>query len=873
MMQLSQMMKKIAQIACAATLVLTSVARAQLPNEDYRGVAATGLNLRQLATAERILVIAAHPDDEDNQLLTALSIGRGADVAYLSLNRGEGGQNSIGGELGVSLGILRTEELLAARKLDRSGQFFTRAQDFGFSKTADETLRHWPRDSILGDVVSTIRRFRPDIIIAIFTGTPRDGHGHHQVSGILAREAFVAAGDPTRFPEQLRAGLEAYRPLKLFQATGYRQAAPTERIPTGELDPLLGRSISQIAAESRSRHRSQDQGQLQAQGPRFTSVRLLQSLVDVHGDSTLFAGMDTTLALRALHAQEKPDVVRLIQRYDSLIAAARAQLRAYNTSNTADMIAQAISTLTSAAPVIRDYNLGLDVAAERREAERALVQSSGIVVDAIADTEVLVPGTSFNLEVSVWNGGSVPVRVPGIAPLLPAGWQAQSTDSTTIDAVQAGALLTRHFRVTLPQGATLSQPYFVAKPQPGDYYAWPDTAAWAGLPFQPEPVRASATVNVRGLDVAVLVNATRRVVDPRSGELRRAPYVAPAFAMRPDPAISVVTLAALASGDRKPVNVSVEVVSNGAGGSVTVKPQLPAGWHATPEAANVVLAGPGDSRLARFAIELPRNAVAGKYDVLFVATDSAGRSYSLQQQLIDYPHITNRILFAPADMHISVLNARFARGMRVGYIIGTDEPVPSVLEQMGVAVDRLDENALANADLSKYDAVVVGSRAYEVRPDLRAHNARVLDYGRKGGNVVVMYQKYEFIQGKFFPYPMTIASPHDRITNENSPVRFVDSASVTLTRPNRITQEDFKGWVQERTLYMPHTWSPEYKPVLEMNDPDEAPQQGAILTAPLGSGHYTYTGIAFIREVPAGVPGALRLFINLLSQGVKDVAF
>ena len=860
-------------MAFALSACLASAAFAQRPNEDYRGVMATGLALRKLATTERVLVIAAHPDDEDNQLLTALSVGRGADVAYLALNRGEGGQNSIGGELGPGLGILRTEELLAARRLDLSQQFFTRALDFGFSKTADETLHHWPHDSILGDVVSMVRRYRPDIIIAIFTGTPRDGHGHHQVSGILAREAFTAAADPARFPEQIRAGLRPHRTLKLFQATGYRQANPTERIPTGVLDPLLGRSIAQIAAESRSRHRSQDEGQLQTQGPRFTSVRLLQSLIDVHGDSTLFASMDSTLSLRAAAAHETPAVQRAVQSYDSLIAFARTHLNAYNTDNTADALANAVRELSGVSGAIADADLRFVVANELADARAALIRASGVLVDATTNTEVLVPGTTFDVDLSIWNGGHAPVDVGDLSPTLQPGWQATRIDSAGGSVAQPGTVYTRRYRISIPQDATLSQPYFLAKPEPGDYYAWPDNAPYAGMPFQPEPVRATASMTVGGDTVTSTVNATHRVLDPRSGELRRALRVAPAFALRAEPAISVVTLAALAAGDRRPVNVGVEVVSNTNGGTVTVAPQLPVGWHATPAQVVVTLTRTGDSRLARFAIEVPRTAAAGQYDVLFAATDSAGRTYSLQQNLIDYPHITNRVWFQPSDMRVTVLDARFARGMRVGYIIGTDDPVPDVLEQMGISVDRLDENALSNADLSKYDAVVVGSRAYEVRPDLAAHNARVLDYARRGGNLVVMYQKYEFTRGRFYPYPLTIANPHDRITDENAPVKFLDTTSVVLTRPNRITQSDFNNWVQERALYMPHTWSQEYSPLLEMNDPGEAPQQGAILTAPLGEGHYTYTGIPFFREVPAGVPGALRLFVNLLSQGVKDVTF
>lgn len=852
-------------------LALVSTAAAQQPNEDYRGVAATGISLRKLATTKRVLVIGAHPDDEDNQLMTYLSLRTGADVAYLSLTRGEGGQNSIGPELGPALGVLRTGELLAARSLDRGGQFFTRAFDFGFSKTAEETFQHWPRDSILADVVSMVRRYRPDVIIAIFAGTPRDGHGHHQVSGLLAREAFIASGDPNRFAEQIRAGLPPFRAAKLFQATGYRQADPTERFPTGELDPLFGRSYAQIAAASRSRHRSQDMGQALPLGPRMTSVRLLQSNVPIT-DSTLFSGLDTTLSMRARTAHEAPPVAAALLRYDSLIAVAESKLSAFSTSGVTIALAEAFRGLDAASRGIRSVGLRISAQNEMAMANIAFLQATGIIVDAVADQETIIPGSTVMMDVTVWNGGTAPARVIGLAPAVPAGWRIERTDSSS-DVVAPGTVTTRRFRVFVPDTAEISQPYYLTKPRPGDYYAWPSDLGVAGLPFQPGPLQATAIVDVLGTSAGLTIPATRRVVDPRQGELRRAVHVAPAYALRPDPVTAVITLASLATGAKRSVDVGVEVLSNGATGDVVVKPQLPPGWHATPDQQALHFSTAGEISAARFAIEPPRTVTEGRYDVRFVATDGSGRVYDQTQRAVDYPHITNRVLYEPALLHVSVLDVKLARGMRVGYIVGMDAAVPQVLEQLGLTVDRLDAAKLAGGELGKYDAIVIGSRAYEVRPDLVAHNARLLDYARKGGNLVTLYQQYEFIRGGFAPFALTLASPHDRITDENAKVRLLDTAAAALTRPNRIADRDFAGWVQERSLYMPHTWAPEYKPLLEMADPGEAPQQGAIITAPLGAGHYTYTGIAFFREIPAGVPGALRLFVNLLSLGVKDVAF
>lgn len=861
-------------LSVAALLaLLSSGAAAQRPINEYRGVAESGLQLRKLATTANVLVIGAHPDDEDTQLLSYLSLGHGAAVSYLSLTRGEGGQNSIGGELGPALGVLRTSELLAARDVDRSDQYFTRAYDFGFSKTAEETFMHWPRDSILKDVVAVVRRVRPDVIIAIFSGTARDGHGQHQVSGMLAREAFAAAADPNRFPEQLLAGLRPHRASKLVQATGYRQAEPTQRFNTGELDPLFGRSYAQLAAVSRSRHRSQDMGQAEALGPRVTSVRVIESHVPV-ADSTIFAGIDTLLSSRAAAARENASVRLVLERYDSAVARAKRGLNAYSSSAAADLIAPLYRELVGVIDGIRDVELR--VAVERKVAQLppAILQLSGIVIDAVADVERIVPGSINTVDVTAWSAEGA--NILKLEPLLPAGWNMERVDSaaqtdTAMHKLNAGEILTRRFRVSVPRDAIITQPYFLVRPRPGDYYAWPSDSV-AGLPFQHAPLRAVAVIGQRAATVEHVIPVTKRIVDPRQGELRRATHVAPAFAVRAEPPTLVITLASLASGSRKAIDAVAEVLSNGAGGTVTVSPQLPAGWSAAPAQVTIALSGRGQPAVARFAITPARSTDAGAYQIRFIATDSTGRAYDMTQRAVDYPHVTNRVLYEPALQQVTVLDAKFLRGVRVGYVIGVDPQVPQVLEQLGILVERLGPSALANAELGIYDAVVIGSRAYEVRPDLVANNSRVLDYGRKGGNVIVLYQQYEFIQGRFAPYELTLARPHTRITDENAPVTLLDSAAAIFTRPNRITARDFQNWVQERALYMPGSWAAEYKPMLEMSDSGEAPQRGAILVAPLGRGLYTYTGIAFFRQIPAGVPGALRLFINLLSQGIKDAA-
>lgn len=853
-------------LIAVALLSLTTSAAAQLPSEDYRGIAATGLALRELATTKRVLMIAAHPDDEDTQLLSVLGLGQGADVAYLSLTRGEGGQNSIGSELGPALGVLRTGELLAARQLDRAEQFFTRAYDFGYSKTAEETLRHWPRDEILSDVVAVVRRYRPDIIVAVFTGTPSDGHGHHQVSGMLAREAFAAAADSTRFPEQLRdPTLRPHQALKLFRSANFR-GTPTHRLPTGDLDALLGRSYSQVAAVSRSRHRSQDFGQAQTLGPRTTAVALEVSHVTADANGSMFAGIDTTLSASAVTAREAVNVIRALQRYDSLIASARERLSAYSSDAVASVLAVAVRELTDIRPAIRAEKLAFAVGKEHAAAQRALLQAAGVVIDAVSSTETIVPGTTLMLDVSVWNAGQRPVRIAGLSPAVHRGWRVERTDSAA-DSIAPATMVTWRYKIAVPTDAAISQPYFLDRPRSGDLYVWPAGQSVAGLPFEPAVVQVAAELEIGGTRARVRVGATRRIVDPRQGELRRAVHIAPAFTVRPAPTTTVIR-----GGTTQSIDARVEVASNGAGGRVVVRPKLPAGWSAVPAEATLALSDTEVFGVATFAITPPRGFTPGSYMIQFTATDAGGHGHDLTQRVIDYAHIVNRVMYEPAVLRVNALDVQLARGMRIGYIVGVDMDVPPVLEQLGISVDQLDAPALARRDLTNYDAVVIGSRAYEMRPDLRAHQARVLDYGRKGGNVLVLYQQYGFVRGNFAPHALTIERPHDRITDEQAPVRLLEADATMLTWPNRITGRDFEGWVQERALYMPRAWAPEYTALLEMQDPGEAPKQGAIISAPLGAGHYTYTGIAFFRQIPAGVPGALRLFVNLLSVGMKNAA-
>jgi LmbE family N-acetylglucosaminyl deacetylase len=855
-------------LAAAALLALPAAARAQAT--DYEGAAALGLSLRRLGTTGRVLMIGAHPDDEDTQLLSALALGHGADVAYLSLTRGDGGQNGIGPELGEALGLLRTEELLAARRVEGAAQFFTRAYDFGFSKNADEAFRHWPRDSLLRDVVGVIRRYRPDVVIAVFSGTPADGHGQHQVSAIVAREAFDAAGDAARFPDQVAAGLAPWKPARYYRTQRSSPAGATLRISLGDLDPLVGRSYYQLAMASRSRHRSQDQGRPEPAGPRWG---YLLRLVPAAGgpETSIFAGVDSSASLVA-HGAGLGDAERTLRDYEAVADRIRGLANPLAPDTLVPELARALALLRQADAQAARAGVGgrearFRIAGETEDVRAALTRAAGLRLDALAGSPRLVPGQGDSLEVMLWNGGSHAVTVTALAPVLPAGWSADAVDALPSAPLAPGALLTRRFRVRVPADAAPSEPYFRRAPRRGDLYTWlPGDSAVHGLPFEAPQLRAAATVSIAGADLPLQVEATYREVDPRQGELRRPVLVVPAVSLRMEPAARVLPLALA----RRPVTVRLHLSAEdprGIAGSLQLR--LPAGWRSEPGAIPVRFAAAGETRDAEFSVTAPAGLAPGDYRISAEVTTGDGRRFTRGFQMIDYPHVRPRPLYDSAVATVRAADVRVPAGLRVAYVTGAGEAGPGVLEQVGIHPDLLDAAALATGDLSRYDVIVTGSRAYEVRPDLRAHNDRLLEYVRGGGTLVVQYFKFDQVPGSFTPFPMTWARPADRVTDEASPVRITAPENAVLTTPNRITPADFEGWVQDRALYVPHTFDPAYASVLETADPGEAPLPGSLLVAKLGRGTYVYTGLAFFRQLPEGVPGAWRLFANLLALGAK----
>jgi LmbE family N-acetylglucosaminyl deacetylase len=855
-----------ALVAGLALLAMPIAGRAQLPATEYEGAQALGLELRRLGHTKRVLMIGAHPDDESTQILSTLALGQGVRVAYLSLTRGEGGQNGIGPDLGEGLGLLRSEELLSARRLDGADQFFTRAYDFGYSKSADEAFRHWPRDSVLADVVAVIRWFRPDVVVTIFSGTERDGHGQHEGAGILAREAYDAAGDPDRFPTQVGRGLKPHAPAKLLQASWRRDDNVIFRLETGQLDPLLGRSHFQVAMASRSRHRSQDMGQILAPGPRTSGFSAVRGGTAENGSTTLFSGIDTTLTQAAVSSGLRGSrAAPVLAQYERTIGEAVARFDGFRPAALVPSLTRALALLDRAqGDADRDEGeLPFELRQEREELEAAIWRAAGLRLDAVVDDELVVPGQSFELDASLWNGGEDAIQVTSLEPALPAGWTAEPRDPLP-GPIPAGAIATRRFLVRVAADAPPSEPYFNRVPRRGDMYVWPDSVH-VGVPFEPPLISVRAVATVAGRSVPASRGATYRGLDKMQGEVRRPLHVVPVVSVSAEPALAIVPIS---GGTPDPVTIAVRLASEAANAiSGVVRLDLPPGWRSQPREARIDLPGAGEARTVEIVVLPPSRLAPGGYAMRARFVSDSGDSFARGYELVDYPHTAPRPLYRPSSTDVRVLDVRVPSGLRVGYVAGPGDEVQNALQQMGVSVEPLGPGQLASGDLSRFDVIVTGIRAYEVRPDLAVHNQRLLDFARAGGTLIVQYNKYEFTEPGIAPFPVEMSRPHDRVTDEGAPVRLLDPAHPVFTTPNRITRADFDGWVHERGLYFLSDWPDSFTPLLESSDPGEPPLRGGLLVAPLGAGTYVYTGLAFFRQLPAGVPGAYRLFANLLALG------
>lgn len=820
-------------IAIAFIAGLPRLAGAQLAPPSAGGIVELDRLLQRLAEPRRLLVIGAHPDDEDTEVLALAALGYGADAAYLSLSRGEGGQNLIGPELGEALGLLRSQELLAARALDGAQQFFTRAYDFGFSRSLEETSRFWPPDTVLKDVIRVVRRFRPHVMVSVFTGTPRDGHGQHQAAGVAAHRAFELAGDPAAFPELTsEEGLHAWTPLRLYRSTRFDSAATTVTVRTGMLDGRVGRSFHQIAMASRSLHRSQDMGQLQRIGPAVAQLQLMGQRDGGAGDGDggLFQGVP----------RRETWLTRLADSLRNTVAPTR--------------LADAAPALAAALA-----RVGQEDDRNRELLARALAIAAGLVLDARADDAELVPGQRVALTVELYNAGPFDAALQSMRIETPPGWRVESAGDSTVHGVPPATLTRRDVRVAVPPDAPVTQPYFLDRPRREGWHDWGGASPEVrGAPFEPPVLRAAVALRLLGAELRLQREVTRRVNDQVRGEIRELVRVVPPVEVRIEPARLVWP----AEGDA--ARVFTVTLTSRAPDAVRGTVRLETDRWPAPAPQPFALARPGEVARFAFPVRRPAGVRSESITVRTVAQLQPSGESDEAVAVVAYPHVRPTPYRVAATATVRVAPIRLPAVRRVGYVRGASDRVPEALLQIGLPLVVLSPEQLARDDLTPFDAVIVGARAYEVDSVLIRHNDRLLAYVERGGLLLVQYQQYAYVSGEFAPYRLTISRPHDRVTDETAPVRLLVPGHPAFTTPNRLEPADWEGWPQERGLYFAGTWDERYTPWLEMHDPGLPPLRGGLLVARYGAGVFVYTGLAFFRALPAGVPGAYRLFLNLL---------
>ncbi len=867
----------------AALLLLVTVLAAPFPalRAQVRPVYDTGAAglvqlLERLPTTASALHTGAHPDDEDSALIARLARGDHARVAYLALNRGEGGQNAIGPEQGDALGVIRTEELLQARRLDGGDQLFTRVRDFGYTESRPETVAEWGGEIVaLADMVRAIRLYRPLVVISRFTGTAADGHGNHQLVGYLTPIAFRQAGDPAAFPEQVAEGLRPWSALKLYVSESFPpkpENEPTLRVETGSFDPVLGHSYFQIAIEGRSLHRTQEQGFLELAGPQSSGLRLVESRVQ--GEATekgVFDGIDTSLrGLPGLAGLPEGALAGPLGLAQAAALRASAALDVRAPGRVAPDLAQGLRALrqalgelpaVAAPPAARNEALFL-LETKEREFGEALARTAGIQVEAMIDQETLAPGDRAAVTVRVFLAdrervalGAPELRSRGPfqtspAPLPTPAPMTRRRLSETPDREAA-------FGVAVAGDAVPTVPYWLERPRAGNVFDWPKDDR-RSLPFGPPLLEAAVPAEVGGVSIVVRAPVRYRFADAVRGELRREPNVVPALSVSLADDLLIVPVSPQPTTRRLAVRLVAHAPGPLAG---TVRLTAPGGWQVTPADAPFRLESRDQRTDLHFTLRIPGGIPAGAHPLAARAA-TGGTTFEAGVRVLAYPHIQTHRILERAAATARVLDLKVAP-VRVGYITGSGDRVAEAIERMGLSLTRLDEDALFSGDLSGFDVIVAGILAAKVRPDFVASHGRLLDWVRGGGTLIVQYQRPDYAEKGLPPFP---ARMNERVTDERAPVTVLAPHDPLFNFPNRIGKEDWDGWVQERSISNMNPMDDHWVPLLESHDEGDPPQKGLLLEARVGRGLYIYAALPFFRELPAGVPGAYRLFANLLSR-------
>ena len=829
----------------AALLVLAAIRPGAVVAhpEPPRALDAAGIraSLERLRVTGSVLYVGAHPDDENNALLAWFANGKKLETAYLSMTRGDGGQNLIGSDTGTLLGVLRTQELIAARRVDGAEQFFTRALDFGYSKTPEETFDIWGHEKILSDVVWVIRRYRPDVIVTRFATDGSGGHGHHTASAILAEEAFAAAADPQRFPEQLahvrpwqarRLVWNAYR----FGGAGADTTPGRIAVDVGAYDRLLGRSYTEIAGESRSQHKTQGFGSAERRGS-FTNS--FEHRLGNRAQADLFDGVDLTW-----------------RRYPGGDKIERVLARALDTFD-AEHPGATVPALLEARTLIQGLGDDPLLTRKRAELDRVLRACCGLWLEAVATAPSVTPGAPARISALALSQDEPSVRVLGVTVVDTTG-QVVARTTRAAQALAPGRAFADTLAWDEPAGVPPSRPYWLVEPPgPGSFEV--RDLRQIGKPENDPVFRARFALEIKGRAVTLETPVVYRWTDPVRGERYRDFLVAPRVTLKFDRGAHLFT------GDgADTLGVTAQSGDRAVRGDVRLR--LPAGWTSSPATVTIALAGGGVDTTVRFSVTPPAGA-ATTNEAVSAEFVTDGQATSARAIPLDYPHLPLQALVLPAQARLVRADVKHT-GSRVAYVMGSGDAVPEALMEMGYAVTLLSDDDVARAALDGYDAIVVGVRAYNVRPRLRAMQDRLLAYVANGGRLVVQYQTADpGLNGKLGPLPFAIS--RDRVTVETAPVTISAPGHPLATTPNRITDEDFAGWVQERGLYFASPADSAYQTPFACHDPGEPERTGGLLYATHGKGAFIYTGYAWFRQLPGGVPGAYRLFANLVSPAPR----
>jgi LmbE family N-acetylglucosaminyl deacetylase len=809
------------------------------------------LGLRKLGVAGSVLYVAAHPDDENTALLAYLANGAQVRTAYLSLTRGDGGQNLIGSEQGPALGLIRTQELLAARHIDGAEQFFTRARDFGFSKSPQETLRIWGKDEVLADVVAVIRKFRPDVIITRFSPGPAETHGHHTASAVLALEAFRAAADPKFHPEQLTGGVGPWQARRIFWNRSSFFLKPTDdvsgdvKLDVNGYNPLLGESYGEMAADSRSMHKSQGFGVARNRAPIVEYFHLLDAADPKEKGAkkplpAILSGIDVTLKRFAGTGRLRGLVSKAIAGFDPSAPAKSVP---------------ALGAVDAALDGIPDAGWRAE---KRREVRDLVLACAGIFVEATAADYRAAPGTSIEVTATAVARSSVPVRLEEVRwPFGAPAWTAKNT----LDLPPAGGGAAKAFElespVLLPADLPPTTPYWLeTPPAPGLYHADP---TFIGLPERDSPVEVTFAFTIGERAFTVTRAVSYKWTDPVMGERYRPVEVTPAVSIAPSTGV-------LMFAGPAPQTLAVQLVAGVPSASGALRPEAPPGWVVEPASAPFTLGAIGSETRLAFRVHPAAGRPTAAGTLRLVAEVGSAR-LSKRVVRIEHAHIPIQTYLVDADVRLEPIDLKLG-GTKIGYLPGPGDEVPASLRRVGYDVALVDDEALAAgaSGLRRFDAVVVGVRAFNTSERLRAAHAVLMAYVEAGGTLVVQYNtnnRLAPLTAPLGPWPFEIGQK--RVTDETAAVTFTPPKHPVLTAPNALGAQDFEGWVQERGLYFADKWDGHYETPLVMHDPGEPEQAGSLLWARYGKGAFVYTGLAFFRQLPAGVPGAYRLFANLLA--------